>query len=57
MIRIVTIIKPARIMQKSKEFNYIKIYTKSSQDLTNALLPAKLVETYKDGVWGDIISE
>jgi threonylcarbamoyladenosine tRNA methylthiotransferase MtaB len=32
--------------------NYIKVYTKSSHDLTNALLPVKLVDIYKDGVWG-----
>ena len=32
--------------------NYIKVYTKSSQDLTNQLLPVKLVEVYGDGVWG-----
>ena len=32
--------------------NYIKVYTKSSGDLTNKLLPVKLVEVRKDGVWG-----
>ena len=32
--------------------NYIKVYTKSSNDLTNKLLPVRLVEIYKDGVWG-----
>jgi len=34
--------------------NYIKVYTKSGEDLTNKLLPVKLVELYKDGVWGEI---
>ncbi|MBA7478339.1 Threonylcarbamoyladenosine tRNA methylthiotransferase MtaB [subsurface metagenome] len=34
--------------------NYIKVYTESEKDLTNALLPVKLVEIYKDGVWGEI---
>ena len=34
--------------------NYIKVYTESSEDLTNKLLPVKLVEVYKDGVWGEI---
>jgi len=34
--------------------NYIRVYTQSSEDLTNKLLPAKLVEIYRDGVWGDI---
>jgi threonylcarbamoyladenosine tRNA methylthiotransferase MtaB len=33
--------------------NYIKVYTKSSDDLTNKLLPAKLVEVRGDGVWGE----
>jgi len=32
--------------------NYIKVYTKSSQDLANKLLPVKLVEVRDDGVWG-----
>jgi len=32
--------------------NYIKVYTKNSEDLTNQLLPVKLVEVYGDGVWG-----
>ena len=34
--------------------NYIKVYTKSSEDLTNKLLPVRLGELYKDGVWGEI---
>jgi len=33
--------------------NYIRVYTKSSEDLTNKLLPVKLVEVYKEGVWGE----
>jgi len=33
--------------------NYIKVYTKSSKDLTNKLLPVRLVELFKQGgVWG-----
>ncbi len=32
--------------------NYIKVYTTSDEDLTNKLLPVKLVEVYGDGVWG-----
>jgi threonylcarbamoyladenosine tRNA methylthiotransferase MtaB len=34
--------------------NYIKVYTKSNIDLTNKILPVKLVEIYKDGVWGEV---
>ena len=34
--------------------NYIKVYTRSSQDLTNRLLPVKLVEVRGDGVWGEV---
>jgi len=30
------------------------VYTKSSEDLTNRLLPVRLGELYKDGVWGEI---
>jgi len=33
--------------------NYIKVYTRSDEDLTNKLLPVKLVELFnQDGVWG-----
>ncbi len=32
--------------------NYIRVYTKSSEDLTNKLLPVKLVELVEDGVGG-----
>jgi threonylcarbamoyladenosine tRNA methylthiotransferase MtaB len=32
--------------------NYIRVYTQSSEDLTNKLLPVKLVEVRGDGVWG-----
>ena len=32
--------------------NYIKVYTKSSNDLTNKLLPVRLVEVRGDGVGG-----
>ncbi len=34
--------------------NYIKVYTKSNEDLTNRLLPVKLVEIRGDGVWGEM---
>ncbi len=43
--------------QKSKDVwsgltdNYIRVYAKSDEDWTNKLLPVKLVEIYKDGVW------
>ena len=32
--------------------NYIRVYTKSDEDLTNKLLPVKLMEARGDGVWG-----
>lgn len=34
--------------------NYIKVYTQSNEDLTNKLLPVKLVEVRGDGVWGEV---
>ncbi|UCD54329.1 MAG: hypothetical protein JSU76_01170 [Dehalococcoidia bacterium] len=34
--------------------NYIRVYAKCSDDLTNKLLPAKLEKVYRDGVWGEI---
>ena len=35
--------------------NYIRVYTRNSEDLTNKLLPVKLVELFnRDGVWGEV---
>ncbi len=34
--------------------NYIKVYARSSEDLTNRLLPVKLVDIRGDGVWGEV---
>ncbi len=34
--------------------NYIKVYTKSKKDLTNKLLPVKLIDIREDGVWGEV---
>ena len=34
--------------------NYIKVYTRSNKNLTNQLLPVKLVKFYRDGVWGEV---
>jgi threonylcarbamoyladenosine tRNA methylthiotransferase MtaB len=34
--------------------NYIKVYTKSSNDLTNRIFPVNLGKIYRDGVWGEI---
>ena len=33
--------------------NYLKVYAKSGDDLTNKLQPVKLMKIYKDGVWGE----
>jgi threonylcarbamoyladenosine tRNA methylthiotransferase MtaB len=34
--------------------NYIKVYTRSDEDLTNKVLPVKLVELFnQDGMWGE----
>ncbi len=35
--------------------NYIRVYTKSGEDLTNKLLPVKLEKIYRDGVWGETV--
>jgi threonylcarbamoyladenosine tRNA methylthiotransferase MtaB len=35
--------------------NYIKVYTGSSDVLTNMILPVKLVKMHRDGVWGEIL--
>jgi threonylcarbamoyladenosine tRNA methylthiotransferase MtaB len=34
--------------------NYIRVYTRSSRDIADKLLPVKLVKTYRDGVWGEV---
>jgi len=34
--------------------NYIRVYTKSGEDLTNKLVGVKLERLYKDGVWGEV---
>jgi threonylcarbamoyladenosine tRNA methylthiotransferase MtaB len=35
--------------------NYIRVYAKSNEDLTNKLLSARLTEIKGDGVWGDVL--
>jgi threonylcarbamoyladenosine tRNA methylthiotransferase MtaB len=35
--------------------NYIRVYVKSTNDLTNQLLPVMLVKTHKDGILGEVI--
>jgi threonylcarbamoyladenosine tRNA methylthiotransferase MtaB len=35
--------------------NYIKVYVKSDEDLSNELLTVKLVKLYKDGIWGEMV--
>ena len=35
--------------------NYIRVYTKSGEDLTNQLIPVKLDRVWKDGVWGEVV--
>ena len=37
--------------------NYIKVYTKGDKDLTNQLLPVKLMDIWGDGVWGEVVEE
>ncbi len=34
--------------------NYIKVYTRSNEDLRNKILPAKLLKVYGDGVMGEV---
>ena len=35
--------------------NYIRVYARSREDLTNKLVAVRLVEIYKDGVWGEVL--
>jgi threonylcarbamoyladenosine tRNA methylthiotransferase MtaB len=34
--------------------NYIRIYARTGQDISNKLMPVKLSKIYKDGVWGEL---
>ncbi len=34
--------------------NYIKVYIRGGDDLTNKLMPVKIQKIYKDGVWGKV---
>ena len=36
--------------------NYIRVFTRSSKPLTNHLLPVRLVRTYKQGLWGKVLT-
>ena len=35
--------------------NYIRVFTQSRQQLSNCILPAKLVKPYGEGLWGEIV--
>jgi threonylcarbamoyladenosine tRNA methylthiotransferase MtaB len=34
--------------------DYIRVYTRAEQDLTNTITPTRLVKPYREGVWGEI---
>jgi threonylcarbamoyladenosine tRNA methylthiotransferase MtaB len=34
--------------------NYIKVYTRDADVLTNRIIPVKLMKLYRDGIWGEI---
>jgi len=34
--------------------NYIKVYARNNEDLTNQIIPARLIKNYRDGVWGEL---
>jgi threonylcarbamoyladenosine tRNA methylthiotransferase MtaB len=35
--------------------NYIRVFTQSRQQLSNCILPARLVRSYREGLWGEIV--
>ena len=35
--------------------NYIRVYARSTADLANRLLPVRIGEIYRDGVWGELL--
>jgi threonylcarbamoyladenosine tRNA methylthiotransferase MtaB len=36
--------------------NYIRVYTRSDGDLTNVMTATRLVKSYRDGVWGELMN-
>ncbi|MFH0941942.1 MAG: tRNA (N(6)-L-threonylcarbamoyladenosine(37)-C(2))-methylthiotransferase MtaB [Chloroflexota bacterium] len=34
--------------------NYLKVYARSGEDLSNRIRPVKLIKTYDDGLWGEV---
>jgi threonylcarbamoyladenosine tRNA methylthiotransferase MtaB len=34
--------------------SYIKVYTKTKENLANRIIPVNLVKLYRDGVWGEV---
>ncbi len=34
--------------------NYVRVFTRSHETLTNRLVPAKMLGLYKDGLWGEV---
>ena len=49
--------KQAGCIWSGHTLNYIKVYNKSDEDLTNKILPIKLVSIREDGVWGEVLDE
>jgi threonylcarbamoyladenosine tRNA methylthiotransferase MtaB len=35
--------------------NYIKVYARSGETLTNTILPVELVKIYCEGIWGEVV--
>ena len=36
--------------------NYIRVFAESRQQISNTILPAKLIRPHQDGLWGELIS-
>ncbi len=37
--------------------DYIRVYTRSEQNLTNTITPTRLVKLYHQGIWGEVITD
>ncbi len=50
-----TEVKPGSGLYSGLSDNYIRVYARSGRRLNNHILSVKLVKTYNDGVWGEIV--
>jgi threonylcarbamoyladenosine tRNA methylthiotransferase MtaB len=48
-------VKPGSGIYSGLTSNYLRVFTRSQEPLTNKLLQVKLLGLYQDGIWGEVI--